>query len=92
MPRDTYQDDSDTKDTAPIEIVENVAETFKALDLLAEISKIDAKMDCTEINSTSGMIDLQVLQNPVVPAILAESKLEVIKEWRIGSTHIKNPA
>jgi hypothetical protein len=76
MPRDTYQDDSDAKDTAPIEIVENVAETFKALDSLKKFTPVIE----------------QVLQNPVVPAILAESKLEVIKEWRIGSTHIKNPA
>jgi hypothetical protein len=89
MPRDTYQDDSDATDMSPIDLstLNFVGPDDKLAESIASVEAEQALVAATPVVEA-------VLQSPVVPAVLAESNLKVepIKEWHIGSTHIKNPA
>lgn len=104
MPRDTFEPESSfiAGDKVVIDGKIQTVETAGASSAteLDKLPKLKPEPSAAEIISmmaalaaTTPLVE-QVLQNPLVPAVLQEAFIEPLPviEWRIGNTHIKNPA
>ena len=95
MPRDLYE----PNEQLPASYVESYDKVLPSKLKTPDSTDINAgigglapfALALGDLDKTTPLVEA-VLDNPAVVEKLAETNLTPVREWRVGSTHIKNPA